>query len=170
VPPIAGGVLGSIASGIDSPMEISSAAPSSSTWKLNNPKAISKPLVPAETAPVTLEMGSMVVVAEESMANTRVDSTVLRDAVSTMVGVAMLTMVGDVVSTSMSMLMADEVMSMSMADEATSISIVVGDAETTAVVGDEPSTLVDVNRPAMVGEGADESVDPDPIVPTVGAN
>jgi hypothetical protein len=136
-------------------------------WKLNNPKAISKPLVPAETAPVTLEMGSMVVVAEESTANTRVDSTVLGDAVSTMVGAAMLTMVGDVVSMSM----VDEVMSMSMADEATSISIVVGDAKTTAVVGDEPSTLVDVvNRPAMVGEGADESIDPDPIVPMVGAN
>jgi hypothetical protein len=35
---------------------------------------------------------------------------------------------------------------------------------------DEPSNLVDVVRLAMVGEGASESVDPDPVVPTVGAN
>jgi hypothetical protein len=156
-------------------MEIRSAAPSSSTWKLYNPKAISKPPVPAETAPITLEMGSMVVVAEELTADTGVDSMVLSDAVSTMVGATMPTMVGptmvgDVVSTSMSMLMADEVMSMSMVDEATSISMVVGDAESTIVVGDEPSTLVNVNRPAMVGEGAGESVDPDPVVPMVYAN
>jgi hypothetical protein len=39
-------------------MEISSAAPSPSTWKLNNPKAISKPLVLAEADPIKLEMGS----------------------------------------------------------------------------------------------------------------
>jgi hypothetical protein len=141
-------------------------------WKLNNPKAISKHPVLTETAPVTLEMGSTVVVAEESTANTRVDSTMLGDAVSTMVGAAIPMMVGDVVSTSisMSMSMADEVMSMSMADKATSMSMVVDDAELMAVVGDEPSTLVNVNRSAMVGEGAGESVDPDPVVPTVGAN
>jgi hypothetical protein len=35
---------------------------------------------------------------------------------------------------------------------------------------DEPSNLVDVVRLAMVGEEAGESVDPDPVVPTVGAN
>jgi hypothetical protein len=35
---------------------------------------------------------------------------------------------------------------------------------------DEPSNLVDVVRLAMVGEGVGESVDPDPVVPTVGAN
>jgi hypothetical protein len=35
---------------------------------------------------------------------------------------------------------------------------------------DEPSNLVDAVRLAMVGEGADESIDPDPIVPTFGAN
>jgi hypothetical protein len=35
---------------------------------------------------------------------------------------------------------------------------------------DEPSNLVDAVRLVMVDEGAGESVDPDPIVPTVGAN
>jgi hypothetical protein len=35
---------------------------------------------------------------------------------------------------------------------------------------DEPSNLVGVVRLAMVGEGAGESIDPDPVVPTVGAN
>jgi hypothetical protein len=35
---------------------------------------------------------------------------------------------------------------------------------------DEPSNLVDVVRLVMVGEGAGESVDPDPVVPTVGTN
>jgi hypothetical protein len=110
------------------------------------------------------------------MASTGVESTMLGDAVSTMidsvmstmvvgevasmtVGAAMLTMVGDVVSTSMSV-----------ADEAMSLSMAVGGAESMAVADDEPSTLVGVNRSAMVGEGAGESVDPDPVVPTVGAN
>jgi hypothetical protein len=35
---------------------------------------------------------------------------------------------------------------------------------------EEPSNLVDAVGLAMVGEGAGESVDPDPVVPTVGAN
>jgi hypothetical protein len=60
--------------------------------------------------------------------------------------------------------------SMSMADEAMSMSMVVGDAESTVVAGGEPSILVDVARSTMVGEGASESVDPDPVIPTVGAN
>jgi hypothetical protein len=141
MPLIAGGVLGSATGGVDSLMEISSAAPSSSTWKLNNSKAILKPLVLAETDTVKLEMGSTVVVARESMANTGVDSMTVGDAVS-----------------------------MSMADEAMSMSMVVGDGESTAVAGGEPSILVDVARSAMVGEGASESIDPDPVVPTVGAN
>jgi hypothetical protein len=34
----------------------------------------------------------------------------------------------------------------------------------------EPSNLVDAVRLSMVGEGASESIDPDPVVPTVGAN
>jgi hypothetical protein len=35
---------------------------------------------------------------------------------------------------------------------------------------DGPSNLVDVVRLLMVGEGVGESVDPDPVVPMVGAN
>jgi hypothetical protein len=73
------------------------------------------------------------------------------------VGTTMLTMVVDAVS--MSMLVVSELMSMS-----------IGGAESTAIADDEPSTLVGVERSAMVGEGAGESVDPDPVVPTVGAN
>jgi hypothetical protein len=55
----------------------------------------------------------------------------------------------------------------------------VGDAESTVGVGDELSTLVgavelvevvDAGRSMVVGEGAGEFVDPDPVVPTVGAN
>jgi hypothetical protein len=38
------------------------------------------------------------------------------------------------------------------------------------MANDDPSNLVDVVRLAMVGEGAGESIDPDPVVPTVGAN
>jgi hypothetical protein len=141
-------------------MEISLVGPSLSRWKLNNPKAMSKPPVLVEAVPITLEMGSMVVVAGESMANTGVNSTMLGDAVSTLVGAAMPTMVDDevvstmvgaamptmaggVVSTLMSMLMADEVMSMSMA---------VGDAESTAVADEEPSTLVAADRSAISDE------------------
>jgi hypothetical protein len=54
-----------------------------------------------------------------------------------------------------------------------------GDVESMAVAGDEPTMLgdadelmeiVDAGESTMVGEGAVESVDPDPIVPTVGAN
>jgi hypothetical protein len=33
-----------------------------------------------------------------------------------------------------------------------------------------PSNLVDAVRLSTVGEGAGESVDPDPVVPIVGAN
>jgi hypothetical protein len=33
-----------------------------------------------------------------------------------------------------------------------------------------PPNHVDVMRLSMMGEGASESVDPDPVVPTVGAN
>jgi hypothetical protein len=124
-------------------------------WKLNNLKAISKPPVLAEADPVKLEMGSMVVIAGESMANTGVVS----DAVSTLVDAVASTMVGDAVS-----------MSTAIADDRISMSMVVGDAESTAIAGDEPSILVDVDRSAMVGEGAGESVDPDPVVPTVSAN
>jgi hypothetical protein len=48
-------------------MEINSAAPSSSTWKLNNLRVISKPPVLAEVNPVKHEMGSTTVVTGGSM-------------------------------------------------------------------------------------------------------
>jgi hypothetical protein len=51
-----------------------------------------------------------------------------------------------------------------------SMLVSIGDAESTAIVDDEPSNLVGVERSVMVGVGAGESVDPDLIVPTVGAN
>jgi hypothetical protein len=86
-------------------------------------------------------------------------------------------MVGEALSMSVdamvSMMVGDAVLvSMSMVDDAMlrSMSMVVGDAESMAVAGDEPSILVDAGRSVMVGEGASESVDPDPVVPTVGAN
>jgi hypothetical protein len=175
-PPIASDVLGFAMGRVDSLMEISLVAPSSSTWKLNNLKAISKPPVLAEAVPIKREMKSTVVVAEESMADTGVDSTILGDAVSTTVDAMMSTMVvGEVVSTTigaaMPTMVGDAVsMSLSMADDAMSMSMVVGDAESTAVAGDEPSILVNVSRSMMAGEGAGESVDPDLVDPTVGAN
>jgi hypothetical protein len=46
----------------------------------------------------------------------------------------------------------------------------INDAESTAIADVEPSNLVGVERSAMVGEGAGESVDPDPVIPMVGAN
>jgi hypothetical protein len=64
--------------------------------------------------------------------------------------------------------MADDVTLM--ADDAVSMSMAVGDAGSTTVVDDEPSILADASGLVMVGEGAGESIDPDPIVPTVGAN
>jgi hypothetical protein len=173
-PPIASDVLRSTTSRVDSLMEISLAAPSSSTWKLNYPKAISKPPVLAEAVPVKLEMGSTVVVAEESMVNSGVDSMMLSDAVSMTVDAMMSIMVvGEAVSMTVGAAMptmVGDAMSMSMADDAMSMSMVVGDAESMAVAGDEPSILVDASRSMMIGEGASESVDPDPIIPTIGAN
>jgi hypothetical protein len=61
--------------------------------------------------------------------------------------------------TLVSRLMVSELVSMSNSD-----------AESTTMADDEPSNLVDAVRLAMVGEGAGESVDPDPVVPTVDAN
>jgi hypothetical protein len=45
-----------------------------------------------------------------------------------------------------------------------------GDAESTAIADVGPPSLVDAMRLSMIGEGAGESVDPDLVVPTVGAN
>jgi hypothetical protein len=148
-------------------MDISSAAPSLSTWKMNNPRVMSKPPVLAEVDPVKHEIGSTTVVTGWSITNTGADSMMVGEAMSTLVGAVMPMMVGDAVSMSMSMV--DDAMSMSMT----------GDAESTTVAGDEPSILVDAGelmeaidagRSMVVGEGAGKSVDPDPVVPMVGAN
>jgi hypothetical protein len=101
----------------------------------------------------------------------------LGDAMSTMVDPVMSTMFADdvvlmttgtamptmvVIAVSMSMLML-----MSGVDEA--MLTLIDGAELMAVADDELSNLVGVVRSTMVGEGTGESVDPDPVVPTVGA-
>jgi hypothetical protein len=97
-----------------------------------------------------------------SMTVDPVMSTMVADDVALMMaGAAMPTLVVGAVSTSM-------LMSMSMVDEAMLMSM--DGAESTTVADVEPSKLVGAARSAMVGEGASESVDPDPVVPTVGAN
>jgi hypothetical protein len=63
--------------GAGSMMEINSAVPSSSTWKLNNPKVISKPLILVEVNPFKHEMGSMTVVTRVSMATIGADLTMV---------------------------------------------------------------------------------------------
>jgi hypothetical protein len=69
-------------------MEISSATPSLSTWKLNSLKAVLKPPVIAETAPAVPEVGSMMIAVG-------VRSAALGDAVSMMVDPVMSTSVSD---------------------------------------------------------------------------
>jgi hypothetical protein len=60
--PIGNGVSGSAMSRAHSMMEINLAALPSSTWKLNNPRVISKPPIFAEVDPVKHEIGSTTVV------------------------------------------------------------------------------------------------------------
>jgi hypothetical protein len=69
-------------------------------------------------------------------------------------------MAGDAMS------MADNVASMSMADDVASMSA------SMSMAGDagELVEAIDAGRSMVVGEGADKSVDPDPVIPTVGAN
>jgi hypothetical protein len=43
-----------------------------------------------------------------------------------------------------------------------SMLVSISEVESTAMADDKPSNLVGVERPAMVGEEAGESVDPDP--------
>jgi hypothetical protein len=57
LPSITGDVLGAATGGVESLTEISLATLSLSTWKLNSPKAMSKPPVTAETAPAVPEVG-----------------------------------------------------------------------------------------------------------------
>jgi hypothetical protein len=150
VPPIASGVFGSATSGADSMMEISSAALSSSMWKLNNLRVMSKPPVLTKVDPIKHEIGSMTVVTGWLMANTGADSMMVGEAVSTLVGAVIPTMVGDVVSTSVGAVMPT----------------MFGDAVSMSMVDD----VALMSMSMVVGEGAGESVDLDPVVPTVGAN
>jgi hypothetical protein len=128
--------------------------------------------------PVKLEMGSTTAVAGGSMVSAEAKLAMLGDAVSEAVdpvtstlvadevvlmaaGTAMPTRVVDVVSMSLLALVSKLMVSESMS---------IGDAESTTIADDEPSNLVGVVRSLMVGEGAGESVDPDPVVPTDDAN
>jgi hypothetical protein len=171
LPSITGDALGAAAGGVELLMEISSATPSLSTWKLNSPKAMSKPPVTAETAPAVPEVGSMMIAAG-------VRSAALGDAMSMMIDPTMSTSVSDgLVSmkagTAMptAVLMAESMSILLLVSKLmVSGSMSNGDAKSTAMADDEPSNLVDAVRLVAVDEGAGESVDPDPIVPTVGAN
>jgi hypothetical protein len=100
-------------------------------------------------------MGSSIAAVGVLMATTGAESMMVGGAISMIVGEAVSMMVGKAVLMSM------------------------GDAESTAIAGDEPTTLgdagesmetFDAGESTMVGEGAGESVDLDPVVPTVGAN
>jgi hypothetical protein len=92
---------------------------------------------------------------------------VVGEAMSMTSGEMMPTMVGDVASMSMSMVGDAVSMSMSMVGNAESMA---GDEPSTLVGADELMEAIDAGESMMVGEGAGESVDPDPVVPTVGAN
>jgi hypothetical protein len=168
LPSIAGGVLVSAAGGAQSLMDISSIAPSLSTRKLNSPKAISKPPVLAEVGHVRPEMGPMTHVAARSMTSPEavvgsMPSMLTVDEAPSM----MVSMTDGVLSMMMSLAvsMVDDALSMavSMADGALSMAVSMADGALSMAVS--MAVLM-----AMVGEGAGESVDPDPVVPTVGAN
>jgi hypothetical protein len=145
-------------------MEINSIAPLLSTRKLNSPKAMSKPPVFAEAGPVELGVVLMMVVAE-------VRTATLGGAVSMMVGLTTsISVSNEMVSMTVGTAMPTAVlMAVSMSILAL-VLMTVGDAESTVVADVELSNLVDAVRLVMVGEGAGESVDPDPVVPTVSAN
>jgi hypothetical protein len=159
LPPTAGGVLVSAVGGAKSLMEISSIAPSLSTRKLNIPKAMSKPPVTVETAPAVPEVGSTMVTAG-------VRPVVLGDPVSMMVNLAMSTSGSNgFVSMMASTAMPTVALMVEFMSILALVSMMVSTAMPTMV-----SMVVSMSILALVGEGAGESVDPDPIVPTVGAN
>jgi hypothetical protein len=159
LPPTVGGVLVLAMGRAESLMEISSIAPSLSTQKLNSPKAMSKPPVTVETAPAVPEVGSTMVAAG-------VRPVVLGDAVLMTVDPAMSTSYSDGLASMMAgtamPMMVSMVVSMSIL---ALVSMMVDTAMSTTV-----SMVVSMSILALVGEGAGESVDPDPVVPTVGAN
>jgi uncharacterized membrane protein len=134
---------------------------------------MSKPPVTTETTPAGLEVVSMMVAAG-------VRSATLGDAVSMTVDLAMSTSVydgtvsitaGAAMPTAVSMAVSMSILTLvSRLVVSGLVSMSNGDAESAAMADDEPSNLVDAVRLVVVDEGAGESVDPDPIVPTVGAN
>jgi hypothetical protein len=139
----ADGALGSTVGGAASLMEISSIAPSLSMQKLNSPKAMSKPPVLAEVGPVEPGTDPLMAAAVRLMSSPKVA-----------IGLTLLTlMVGEVLP-----------MMVSVVDGETSMAVLM-------TVSMAVSMMVSMTvSMAVVGEGAGESVDPDPIVPTVGTN
>jgi hypothetical protein len=142
LPSIAGDAFGSAAGGVKLLTEISSVTPSLSTWKLNSPKAMSKPLVTAEVGLVEPETDPMTAVVAWS--TTSPEAVVGSTSSMLSMGQAFLMVVSMMVLTahgalSMAMLMANDALLMAVSM-------------------------------AVVGEGAGESVDPDPVVPMDGAN
>jgi hypothetical protein len=106
-----------------------------------------------------------------------VRSAALGDVVSMTVDPVMLTSVSDglvsmMAGTAMPMavLMAESMSILPLVSKLMAESMLSGDAESTAMDDDGPSNLVDAVRLSMIGEGAGESIDPDPVVPTVDAN
>jgi hypothetical protein len=171
----------------ESIMETSLVTLASSMWKLNKPKATSKPPIFARVDPVEHEMGSTIVAVGVLTTTIGAESIVVGEAASMMVGEAVSTIVGEAVSMMVgeaASMMVDEAVS-TMVSEAASMmlgeaaSTSMGDAELMTVADDEPMTLgnadesmetVDAGESMMVGDGAGESVDPDPVIPIDGAN
>jgi hypothetical protein len=143
------GTAGSAAGVAESVMAINSTMPVSSTWKLNEPKAILKPPIFVEADPVERGMGStiaaigvlMAIGGAESMIVGGAASMMVGEAVSTTVGKAVSTMVGKAVST-----MVGEAVSMMVGG---AVLTMVGGAEST-IVGDEPTMFGDCNAPTFV--------------------
>jgi hypothetical protein len=160
LPSTVGGVLVSAAGGAESLMEISSIAPLLSTRKLNSPKAMSKPLVLAETGPIEPGMGPMMVVAARSMSSPEAIVGSMPSMLT--VGEAPSMMVSKM-DDALSMADGALSMAMSMADGALSMAV-------STVVSMTVLMTIGALSMALVGEGADESVDPDPVIPTVGTN
>jgi hypothetical protein len=138
-------------------MEISSIAPSLSTRKLNSPKAMSKPPVLAEADPVEPGTGPMVAVAARSMSSPEVIVGLMLSMLT--VGEAPSMMVS---MTNNALLMADGALSM-----AVLMAVLMAVSMTVSMA---VSMTIGALLMAAVGGGAGESVDPDLVIPTVGAN
>jgi hypothetical protein len=149
-------------------------------WKLNSLKAMSKPPVIAETALVVPEVGPTMIAAEirpgslgEAMpvtVNPAMSTSGSGEVVLMMFGTAMPTAVSMAKSMSILSLLSTMVGIAMMAAAAMVESMSSGDAESTTIGDAGPSSLVGAVRLWTIGEGAGESVDPDPVVPTVGTN